>query len=333
MNTKMLNISVAALILAGIHSSNAQEQAADLRGIPEGKGWSGSIDAIKLIEKDGAPAIEFNKRGQNVVWIDGFAFKNGTIEFDAKGKGAPPQSSFIGVAFRVADLETHDAIYFRPFNFHAEDPQRRAHAVQYVSEPEWPWRRLRNETPGKFEQPVDPAPDGDAWFHVKVVLQNRKVGVFVNGEEEPSLAVSELSKRPAGSVGLWCNGYGVISNLKITPSKKEKVAVTSAEKWLGIVDEGNYAESWKESAEYFRNAVKQDQWESAVQAVRKPLGKLVSRKMKSTSYKTSLPGAPDGKYVVVEFDTVFENKKTAVETVTPMMDKDGAWRVAGYYIK
>lgn len=116
-------------------------------------------------------------------------------------------------------------------------------------------------------------------------------------------------------------------------SEKEKIAVVGAEKWLGIVDEGKYAESWKEAAEYFRNTIKQDQWDQAVQAVRKPLGKLVSRKVKSTSYKTSLPGAPDGQYVVIEFETSFENKKSAIETVTPMMDKDGKWRLSGYYIK
>ena len=114
---------------------------------------------------------------------------------------------------------------------------------------------------------------------------------------------------------------------------KEKVAVSAAEQWLGVVDEGKYDESWKEAAEYFRNAVKQEQWEQAVQAVRKPLGKLISRKLKSASYKTALPGAPDGQYVVIEFETSFENKKAAIETVTPMMDKDGKWRVSGYYIK
>jgi hypothetical protein len=115
--------------------------------------------------------------------------------------------------------------------------------------------------------------------------------------------------------------------------EKEKAAVTAAEKWVALVDGGKYAESWKEAAEYFRNAVKQEQWEQAVQAVRQPLGTLVSRKVKSTTYKTALPGAPDGEYVVIEFETVFEHKKTAVETVTPMIDKDGKWRVSGYFIK
>ena len=114
---------------------------------------------------------------------------------------------------------------------------------------------------------------------------------------------------------------------------KEKAAVAVAEKWLTMVDEGKYAESWKEAAEHFKAAVKQEQWEQSLQAGRKPLGKLVSRKVKSANYKTSLPGAPDGEYVVIEFETSFENKKTGIETVTPMMDKDGKWRVAGYFIK
>lgn len=116
-------------------------------------------------------------------------------------------------------------------------------------------------------------------------------------------------------------------------SDREQAAVASAQRWLNIVDEGNYIESWKESSDYFKQAIKQDQWEQAVQSARKPLGKLVSRKVKSASYTTSLPGAPDGEYVVIQFNSSFENKKSGIETVTPKMDKDGIWRVAGYYIK
>ncbi len=115
--------------------------------------------------------------------------------------------------------------------------------------------------------------------------------------------------------------------------EKEKAAVASAEKWVVLVDDGKYAESWKEAAAFFKNAVKQEQWEQAAQAVRKPLGKLVSRKVKSSAFKTALPGAPDGEYVVIKFETAFENKKAAIETVTPMMDKDGTWRVSGYFVK
>ncbi len=115
--------------------------------------------------------------------------------------------------------------------------------------------------------------------------------------------------------------------------EKEKAAVAAAEKWLALADAGNYGESWTQAAELFRNAVKPEQWEQAMLAVRKPLGKLVSRTLKSASYKTSLPGAPDGEYVVIQFATSFEHKDSAIETVTPMMDKDGQWRVSGYYIR
>ena len=116
-------------------------------------------------------------------------------------------------------------------------------------------------------------------------------------------------------------------------SDKEKTAVSAAKKWLSMVDEGKYSESWQEAAEYLRNAINQEQWNRSLQGVRKPLGKVVSRQKKSATYRTSLPGAPDGEYVVIQFDTSFENKKAAIETVTPMMEQDGQWRVSGYYIK
>ena len=116
-------------------------------------------------------------------------------------------------------------------------------------------------------------------------------------------------------------------------SEKEKAAVSAAEEWLTMVDDGKYVESWKEAAQYFKNAVKQEQWEQSLQAVRNPLGKLISRQVESKTYMTSLPGAPDGEYVVIQFKSSFENKKSAIETVTPMMDRDAKWRVSGYYIR
>lgn len=116
-------------------------------------------------------------------------------------------------------------------------------------------------------------------------------------------------------------------------AENESAAVEAAKAWLTLADEGRYSESWQEAAGYFRNAVSREQWKQAMQAVRKPLGKLVSRKVGSITFKTSLPGAPDGEYVMIVFETSFENKKAAVETVTPMKDAEGKWRVSGYFIK
>jgi hypothetical protein len=111
---------------------------------------------------------------------------------------------------------------------------------------------------------------------------------------------------------------------------KEQAAVTAAEQWLALVDAGNYADSWNEGAEYFKGAVTQEKWQQMLQSFRNPLGTIIFRKLKSKAYKTSLPGVPDGEYVVIKYKASYQNKKSAQETITAMLDKDGQWRVVGY---
>lgn len=115
--------------------------------------------------------------------------------------------------------------------------------------------------------------------------------------------------------------------------EREDAAVEAAEAWLALVDAGDYDESWKEAASFFRSAVKEADWVAALGATRKPLGAVSSRKVKGAQFATELPGAPDGEYVVIQFETSFENKANAVETITPMKDKDGTWRVSGYFVR
>ena len=110
-------------------------------------------------------------------------------------------------------------------------------------------------------------------------------------------------------------------------------AVREAESWLAIVDAGRYGDSWEASAAFAREAVPKLRWETSVQAAREPLGAVVSRKVRAMTYTRVLPGAPDGEYVVIHFDTRFEKRPLSVETVTPMREKDGNWRVSGYYIR
>lgn len=112
-----------------------------------------------------------------------------------------------------------------------------------------------------------------------------------------------------------------------------KDAVAAAEAWLALTDAGDFARSHDEAAAMFKSAVTKEQWQGALGQARTPLGKLKSRKVKSTTFSTSLPGAPAGEYVVIQFDASFEKKDGAVETVTPSKEKDGKWRVSGYYIK
>jgi hypothetical protein len=119
----------------------------------------------------------------------------------------------------------------------------------------------------------------------------------------------------------------------LADQSKENLAVRASQAWLVLVDAGNYQASWQQAASYFKNAVDKDQWESSMIAYRQPLGNALSRKIISKKYTQSLPGAPDGEYVVIQYRSAFENKASAIETVTPMLDTDGNWRVSGYYIK
>jgi len=122
-------------------------------------------------------------------------------------------------------------------------------------------------------------------------------------------------------------------SLALANEAGEKKAMEASTYWLKLVDDNQYTKSWETAASLFKNAVSKEQWNQSLNAVRGPLGKVIKRTMKSKQYMTTLPGTPDGEYVVIQYDTSFENKVSAVETVTPMLDKDGKWRVSGYYIK
>jgi hypothetical protein len=113
----------------------------------------------------------------------------------------------------------------------------------------------------------------------------------------------------------------------------EDAAQAAAESWLKLVDAGDYDASWEQAAKVFKGSVSKDHWREAIAGSRGPLGRVVSRKLKSREFKERLPGAPDGKYVIVVFDTVFEKKAGSIETITPMMDPDGTWHVSGYFIR
>jgi hypothetical protein len=110
-------------------------------------------------------------------------------------------------------------------------------------------------------------------------------------------------------------------------------AQVAAKSWLALTDSAKYGQSWDEAASFFKGAVTKADWEKAVKGVRAPLGAIKARKVKSATFTRTLPGAPDGEYVVIQFESQFESKAAAIETITPMHDKDGAWRVSGYFIK
>jgi hypothetical protein len=131
-----------------------------------------------------------------------------------------------------------------------------------------------------------------------------------------------------GAVGLVAQEHA-----PMVQQAAEQTAVREGESWLAMLDAGKYADSWKAAAAVMRGAVTVEKWESTMKNVRDPLGKLESRKLQSATYTTVLPGAPDGEYVVILYETSFEHKAAAQETVIMSREKDKVWRVAGYYIK
>lgn len=132
----------------------------------------------------------------------------------------------------------------------------------------------------------------------------------------------------------------VLGLLAVGCSKKEQPSrggadegIAAGNSWLAVVDAQQYDESWEQACAFFKGVVPKDQWVTQVAGVRGPLGSVLSRELASAEYTTELPGAPDGEYVVIQYRTKFENKASAIETVTPMRDPDGVYRVSGYYVR
>ena len=116
------------------------------------------------------------------------------------------------------------------------------------------------------------------------------------------------------------------------PGLIEEAKVETLE-WLALTDTGQYESSWDSASALFKAAVSKEDWKKSLSAARTPIGAIEKREMATSKFSTTLPGAPDGMYVVFQFSSSFAHKATALETVTAMKDTDGAWRVAGYFIK
>ena len=192
----------------------------DLAALAVGKGLTVFNRSVTAVSDGARKGIHLNENsGEGVAYVSGLEFADGTIEFDVKGKDVQ-QQSFVGVAIHGVDGATYDAIYFRPFNFRAEDPDRRSHGVQYIAHPTYTWQKLRTDQPGKYEQAVNPVPDPNAWFRARVVVASPKVSVFVGDANEPCLIVDQLSDRKKGLVGLWVGNTsgGDFANVRIVPT-------------------------------------------------------------------------------------------------------------------
>jgi len=221
MSLKNLFPGLALLAITTLPSfSGAQTRTPDLSGIGTGKGWKVVNRSATVVEEGGRTVVTFNAQpGDGAAWLDGVDFENGTIEVLIRGKNVP-QRSFVGIAFRGVDDQTYDAVYFRPFNFLAENPLSRSHHVQYVSHPENTWSRLREEHTGVYENEILDPPDPDGFFKARIEIMKPEIRVFVNDRTEPCLVVKELTDRTGGRIGLWMGNTsdGSFAQLALTPA-------------------------------------------------------------------------------------------------------------------
>jgi len=191
--------------LSRLQLKNVRAEAVTYRG----------TQALKVTEKEGSP-------GEAFAMVNNLSFHNGTIELEVSGapsKTAPEQArGFIGVVFRMlAGGSRFENIYIRPTNGRADDQLRRNHTTQYVSVPDWPWERLRKESPGVYESYADMV--AGEWTHLRIEVHGTNASLYIGAAAQPCLIVHDLKLGDMeGAVALWIGPgtEGYFRNLKIT---------------------------------------------------------------------------------------------------------------------
>ena len=171
------------------------------------------VNRLISLYGDQLDAVEMNAKNSDGMGIlEDVEFDKGTIEVELLGENNPGKS-FIGIAFNIQNDKTYEAIYFRPFNFVAEEQIRKDHMVQYIFHPEFTWRILRDERTGEFENEIATPPNPDDWFKVIININEEKVEVYVNELSDPVLIVDRLTSAKSKKLGIW-TGFGSSGRFK-----------------------------------------------------------------------------------------------------------------------
>lgn len=171
------------------------------------------VDRILSLYGDQQNAVELNAENSDGIGIlEDVEFDKGNIEIELLGENNPGRS-FIGIAFNIQNDSTYEAVYFRPFNFVANEQIRKDHMVQYIFHPEFTWRKLRGERTGEFENEIPTPPNPDDWFKVLIIINEEKVEVYVNDLSEPVLMVDRLTETTSKKIGIW-TGFGSSGRFK-----------------------------------------------------------------------------------------------------------------------
>ena len=197
---KFLLLIAAISAIAFNSSQNKYYKLADLAEAKKLK----AVNRTMVIQNDslGKYVKVSEAKGEGIVWLPTKNFKNGTIQITMRGQDVL-QRSFIGLVFHGKSDSIYDAVYCRPFNFFAKDSVRRIHAIQYISHPEFTWKKLRENRNAEFEKEILSPPNPNDWFTLKLIIKDNKVNAFVNNNEKPSLSISKLTKSKSGKIGVF----------------------------------------------------------------------------------------------------------------------------------
>jgi hypothetical protein len=181
-------------------------------------------DAVKIVSREPAN-LQAGASFNTIAVLSGVDFRDGVIEAEIAGiprAGADTSArGFVGIAFRVdSSGDRYAGFYIRPTNGRAQDQLRRNHATQYISEPDYPWYRLRKEQPGVYESYVDL--EAGAWTPIRIEVRQGVAQLFVNGARQPALIISDMKNPPAtGRIALWIDKdtEAHFSRLRVTPAR------------------------------------------------------------------------------------------------------------------
>ena len=228
-------MKVVSLLFVGLAALSVNADALDTQVTEHSLESTDGLELInvsaEVVEHEGRPGLRVGRaddyvEGGTLVLITGTEFQNGTIELELAGEPAPDADpamrGFVGVAFRVdpEDPNRYECFYLRPTNARADAQLRRNHTTQYVSHPDYPWYRLREESPGVYESYVDLVPG--SWTKVRIEVSGNQAQLYVHGADQPVLIVNDLrGSTTSGPVGLWLHSSTLahFRNLRIRPAE------------------------------------------------------------------------------------------------------------------
>ena len=223
MKLRFLTVVCALGMLSSAHAQHARTNLVPLRADAVEK-----INTdVKAVQYKGRPALQLlppagkeQSDEDMLAIVPAINFKDGTIELEVAGApradARADMRGFIGIAFRVQG-QKFECFYLRPANGRADNQLQRNHSLQYISSPEYGWKRLRDENPGVYESYADMV--SGEWTKMKIVVSGTKAKLYVNGASQPALIVNDLKLGESqGAIALWSHTStdGYFSNLKVT---------------------------------------------------------------------------------------------------------------------